>query len=54
MARMCYAYLQLKMSGLNCIISVSGSIDKAIKYEKGNTVSADSVIASEELDKLKL
>ena len=35
-------------------ITISGDVDKAIECEKGNAVFAESVIASEELERLKL
>ena len=54
MARPCYAYLKLKMPGPNGTITISGDVDKAIECEKGNAVFAESVITSEELERLKL
>ena len=38
----------------NGTITISGDIDKAIECEKGNAVFAELVIASEELERLKL
>ena len=54
MAGPCDAYLKLKMPSPNGTITVSDDVDKAIECEKGNTVFAESVIASEELERLKL
>ena len=54
MARPCYAYLKLKMPGPNGTITVSGDIDKVIECEKGNVIFAESAIATEDLEKLKL
>ena len=42
------------MSGPNGTITISGDVDKAIECEKGNAVFAELVIASEELEQLKL
>lgn len=54
MARPCYAYLKLKLPGPNGNITIDGDGDKAIECEKGNAVFAESVIATEELERLKL
>ena len=54
MARPCYAYLKMKLPGPNGIITVHGDIDRAIECEKGNAVFAESVIATEQLEQLKL
>ena len=42
------------MPGPNGNITISGDIDKAIECERGNAVFAESVIATEELERLKL
>ena len=54
MARPCYAYLKMKLPGPNGIITVHGDVDRAIECEKGNAVFAESVIATEQLEQLKL
>ena len=54
MARPCYAYLKMKMPGHNGTITVHGDVDYAIECEKGNTVFAESVMATERLEQLKL
>ena len=54
MARPCYTYLKLKMSGPRGIITVHGDIDHTIECEKVNVVFAESVIATEQLEQLKL
>ena len=53
MARPYYAYLKMKMPGHNGTISVHGEIDRAIECEKGNTVFAESIIATEQLEQFK-
>ena len=54
MARPCYAYLKMKMPGHNGTITMHGDVDRAIECEKGNAVFAESVIAAEQLEQLKL
>ena len=54
MARPYYAYLKLKMPCPNGTITISGDVGKAIECETGNIVFAESIIASEELERLNL
>ena len=54
MARPCYAYLKMKMSGHNDTITVHDDVDRAIECKKGNTVFAESFIATEQFEQLKL
>ena len=54
MARPCYAYLKMKMPGHNGTITMHGDVDCAIECEKGNTVFAEFVVATEQLEQLKL
>ena len=54
MERPCYAYLKMKMPGHSGTITVHGDVDCAIECEKGNAVFVESVIATEQLEQLKL
>ena len=49
MARSCYVYLQLKMSGHKGTITVHGSRKVALECEEGDAAYAESVCAMEEL-----
>ena len=49
MARQCYVYLQLKMSGHKGTITVHGSRKVALECEEGDAAYAESVYAAEEL-----
>ena len=49
MARPCYVYLQLKMSGHKGKIMVHGSRKIALECEEGDAAYAESVCATEEL-----
>ena len=49
MARPCYVYLQLKMSGHKGTIRVHGSRKIALQCEEGDAAYAESVCAMEEL-----
>ena len=49
MARPCYVYLQLKMSGYKGKITVHGSRKIALDCEEGEAAYAESVCATEEL-----
>ena len=49
MARPCYVYLQLKMSGYKGTIMVHGNMRIALECEEGDAAYAESVCAIEEL-----
>ena len=49
MARPCYVYLQLKMSGHKGNITVHGSRTVALECEEGDAAYAESICAAEEL-----
>lgn len=49
MARPCYVYLKLKMSGLNGTITINGSRKIAQECEEGDVAYAESACATEEL-----
>jgi hypothetical protein len=48
-----YAYLVLKMSGPNCIISVKGDVKHAYDCDRESCETADGLMASAELQELK-
>ena len=52
MARPCYIYSKLKMSGPNGIITVQGDFKKAKECEATNVVYAEEEISREELENL--
>jgi len=49
MARPCYVYLQLKMTGHKGTITMHGSRKVALECEEGDAAYAESVCAAEEL-----
>ena len=53
MARPCYNYSKLKMSGSNGISMVEGNIKKEKECEAANAVHAEKEISREELEDLK-
>ena len=53
MARSCYIYSKLKMSGPNGIITVEGNFKKVKECEATNALHAEEEISREELEDLK-
>ena len=53
MARPCYIYNKLKMSGPNGIITVQGDFKKAKECEAANVIHVEEEISREELEELK-
>jgi hypothetical protein len=49
-----YAYLVLKMSGPNGIISIRGDVKHAYDYDRESCEMADRLLASAELQELKM
>ena len=53
MARPCYIYSKLKMSGPNGTITINDNFKKAKECERGNAAFAEAVLHAEELAEMK-